>query len=554
MARLSINKQRNTNKGPDRGVSIPLSFKIYVCVAVLAVVTTIIAGVSVYTSRNIDQKFAAIEQAHALSKPIQTILHKETYLRMMADWIALEPEQKNKDATLATVKKTDDDIEAAIKTIKDNPVSAKLPSFNAFVDSYRQWKTLRYDHITPLAMVVKGGPEYYDTFWVYALETFKDGPNENLGLIRTMESQVLAAEKEVNSYITRLQADTTSVQKYQLILIISISIVGLLLGLGLAIVVARSFLRPIKSISNTLARLSTGDLTTKTEITSRDEIAIMGEELNHAMSSLRVAITSARQTSDAVDQQLDRLVELSSTVTNSALKAENEAQTAATGAQNVAQNVNMVASGANEMGSSIVEIATNANEAAQVAQEATVVAQNTTEIIAKLGNSSQQIGEVIKTITAIAEQTNLLALNATIEAARAGDAGKGFAVVAGEVKELAGETAKATDQIGQQIAQIQSDTAEAVNAIEKISQIISSINDFQTTIAAAVEEQTATTQEMARSIGNASDSSTSVAGSINTMAAETHSAAGFSGNLDTEINAVRDLSRQLKEDFAHFSV
>jgi methyl-accepting chemotaxis protein len=155
------------------------------------------------------------------------------------------------------------------------------------------------------------------------------------------------------------------------------------------------------------------------------------------------------------------------------------------------------------MTASIREIASSAADAAGVASRAVTAARSTNEAVSKLGESSAEIGNVIKVITSIAEQTNLLALNATIEAARAGEAGKGFAVVAGEVKELAQETGKATEDIGRRIEAIQSDTTAAVAAISEISQIIASINDSQTTIATAVEEQTATTNEMGRNVTEA---------------------------------------------------
>jgi hypothetical protein len=138
--------------------------------------------------------------------------------------------------------------------------------------------------------------------------------------------------------------------------------------------------------------------------------------------------------------------------------------------------------------------------------------------VAKLGESSQQIGKVIEVITSIAEQTNLLALNATIEAARAGEAGKGFAVVAGEVKELAKETAKATEEIGSRIAAIQEDTSDAVGAIGEIEQVIARIADMQTTIASAVEEQTATTNEIGRNVAEAARGSAEIAENIVSVA------------------------------------
>jgi len=155
------------------------------------------------------------------------------------------------------------------------------------------------------------------------------------------------------------------------------------------------------------------------------------------------------------------------------------------------------------METSIKEISRSAADAASVATEAVTLAETTNEAVSRLGQSSSQIGKVIKVITSIAQQTNLLALNATIEAARAGEAGKGFAVVANEVKELAKETAKATEDISQRIEAIQLDSSDAVDAIAQISKIIGRINELQVTIASAVEEQTVTTSDIGRNLSEA---------------------------------------------------
>jgi len=165
-------------------------------------------------------------------------------------------------------------------------------------------------------------------------------------------------------------------------------------------------------------------------------------------------------------------------------------------AEQIASNVQTVVSGSEEMSASIKEISTNAH----VAGNGVKIAREATEKVTKLSESSQEIGQVIKVITSIAEQTHLLALNATIEAARAGEAGKGFAVVANEVKELAKETAKATEDISQKIEAIQADTKGAIDGITEVSKIIAQINDIQNSIASAVEEQTATTNEISRNI------------------------------------------------------
>ena len=196
--------------------------------------------------------------------------------------------------------------------------------------------------------------------------------------------------------------------------------------------------------------------------------------------------------------------ELTSVSQQMAANAEEtaaQANVASAAAEQVSKNVTTVATGAEEMGASIKEIAKNANEAARVATSAVKVAEKTNATVAKLGESSAEIGNVIKVITSIAQQTNLLALNATIEAARAGEAGKGFAVVANEVKELAKQTAKATEDISRKIEAIQADTKGAVEAIAQIGKIINQINDIQNTIASAVEEQTATTGEISRNVG-----------------------------------------------------
>jgi methyl-accepting chemotaxis protein len=296
---------------------------------------------------------------------------------------------------------------------------------------------------------------------------------------------------------------------------------GLAVGGLLALWTSRLIVRPLRRVRDDLGRMADGDLTHPVAVDSRDEVGQMSAALERMRASVRDTVAGIADTSSALNAASGSLASAGGQIGASAHEASSQATVVAAAAEQVSANVQTVSAGAEEMGASIREIAHNANEAAKVAAQAVDVAASTTGTVTKLGESSTQIADVVKVITSIAEQTNLLALNATIEAARAGEAGKGFAVVATEVKELAQETARATEDISRRVEAIQGDTAGAVEAIAEISAIIGRINDYQLTIASAVEEQSATTNEMNRNVAEAATGAGEIAVNITGVASAT---------------------------------
>jgi methyl-accepting chemotaxis protein len=367
----------------------------------------------------------------------------------------------------------------------------------------------------------------------------------------TAVEQLKAAEQGSAAKLASSAHATASSTVKQLWIITGIAAV---LALLIGFVIARTISKPLRRTVNALDVVASGDLTVEVPVSSTDEVGRMSTSVNTVLGKVRTVFGSISRSAGALAESSDELLAVSNQLSANAEETAAQANSVSAAAEQVSANVNTVASGTEELGASVQEIARSATQATNIAQSAVALAGETQDTMQKLGESSVAVANVLGMINSIAEQTNLLALNATIEAARAGEAGRGFAVVANEVKDLAQETSKATDEIRQTIDQIQTDSASAIEAIGRIGDVIAEINESQTAIATAVQEQSATTGEIARTVAEASMGTSAIAENVAGVATAARS--NTDGALDSNRAAheMEQLATQLRTLVSEFRV
>jgi methyl-accepting chemotaxis protein len=370
----------------------------------------------------------------------------------------------------------------------------------------------------------------------------------------TLETDLGAIDDAMLAEVRHAGTSGTSAARNSDWVIAAAALSGVLLTIAVALLTVRAIRRPLQHMLTALRGLARRDLTVRAEVLRGDEFGQMATALNDALGAIRTTVAATAASVSTLTAASGDLSELAGRLDASAEETSAQARQADVSAQHVSSAVTDMSAATEQLAASIREIARQTSDASVTTAQAGGSAAETAAAVEALSEAGREVGDIVQLITSIAEQTNLLALNATIEAARAGSAGKGFAVVATEVKDLAQETAKATGDITAKITAIQDLTGRTAAAIGTITGVITRIDDGQRTIAAAVEEQSATTELMARNVADVSGAATQISGTVSHITASsgaTAQDANTTRRSAERVGAAADEIRSLIGEFSY---
>jgi methyl-accepting chemotaxis protein len=585
-SKMSKFLNRGSGKTDKMGrFSFTVGQKLMGVIVLMVVILALVAGTGIFQMKSIGSEIEEIaEQDMPLTVAITAItIHQLEQAINFERMLRYGEEMEQDESVRGHFEKAFEKFEELTKKVDAEILKTEALAKGAIEHATTQEVREEFEKVLHALEKIEGEHADYEKHVEHVAELIEAGEiTEAIEAAEKIEIEEEELDQELEALLLEIEKFTSESMKtaeeheaFGLILMMVISAVGAVIGFGIAFMVVRtSVVRPLTEMVKVIDGLAEGDTSATITIRSNDEIGQVAKAAQNLQEKLieadglRAAQAAEQEAKVKRAEEIEQIIggfdrsaasalesvasaatEMQSTSESMSAAAEETNQQSAavaSASEQTTANVQTVATATEEMSATVAEIGRQVEQSAQIAQRAVAEAEKTNETVRGLAEAAEKIGTVVELITGIAEQTNLLALNATIEAARAGDAGKGFAVVASEVKSLANQTAKATEEISQQINEIQGVAGEAVEAIGGIGKTITEVNEIAATIASAVEEQNTATQEIARNVQEAAKGTQEVSnniGGVSQGAEETGKAANqvleAAGQLSRESEGLR---------------